>query len=247
MGVSPTGISHNQGVMSSHTNNMVSQQPNQVQFMPQGQFQSSTSGAMNVNVGSGQAMSQAAAAQVRGFVLLLACRFCDCEILCISDAVVLVFNCKGNNMTTLFQQPQNSSLPMNALGSLGSQLPPGPTAQPPLGTTPPPNASATLQPHQQQTPHAAAQAQVPRPSTPSSSMGSSFTPSHIPNSLPRPPSTMGPPSVPSQPVTPQQPQPEPPSQMQQCTSVQAQHPSTPVRHQFFSSTLLIPYVFVDSN
>uniref|UniRef100_A0A8C7Z5H9 histone acetyltransferase n=1 Tax=Oryzias sinensis TaxID=183150 RepID=A0A8C7Z5H9_9TELE len=186
MGVSPTGISHNQGVMSSHTNNMVSQQPNQVQFMPQGQFQSSTSGAMNVNVGSGQAMSQAAG------------------------------------------QPQNSSLPMNALGSLGSQLPPGPTAQPPLGTTPPPNASATLQPHQQQTPHAAAQAQVPRPSTPSSSMGSSFTPSHIPNSLPRPPSTMGPPSVPSQPVTPQQPQPEPPSQMQQCTSVQAQHPSTPL-------------------
>ncbi|XP_024128588.1 CREB binding protein b isoform X2 [Oryzias melastigma] len=189
MGMSPTGMSHNQGVMGSHTNNMVSQQPNQVQFMPQGQFQNSTSGAMNVNVGPGQAVSQAAAAQ----------------------------------------QPQNSSLPLNALGSLGSQLPPGPPAQPPLGSTPPPNASATLQPHQQQTPHAAAQAPVPpQPSTPNSSIGSSFTPSHIPNSLPRPPSAMGPPSVPSQPVTPQQPQPEPPSQMQQCTSVQAQHPSTPL-------------------
>lgn len=99
MGMSPTGMSHNQGVMGSHTNNMVSQQPNQVQFMPQGQFQNSTSGAMNVNVGPGQAVSQAAAAQVRGFVLLLALRACDCEILFISVSVLLVIDWEANNMT----------------------------------------------------------------------------------------------------------------------------------------------------
>uniref|UniRef100_A0AAQ5Z1A4 histone acetyltransferase n=1 Tax=Amphiprion ocellaris TaxID=80972 RepID=A0AAQ5Z1A4_AMPOC len=123
---------------------------------------------------------------------------------------------------------QNSNLPLNALGSLGSQLPCGPTAQPALGTTPPPGASASLQPQQH---HAPSQAHgPPRPSTPASTGGPSSTPTHIPSSLPGPPSAMGTPPDPSQPLTPLQPQPEPPSQMQQPTSVQAQHPSTPVRY-----------------
>uniref|UniRef100_A0A7N9AT44 histone acetyltransferase n=1 Tax=Mastacembelus armatus TaxID=205130 RepID=A0A7N9AT44_9TELE len=135
---------------------------------------------------------------------------------------------------SLFQQPQNSNLPLNALGSLGSQLPCGPTAQPPLGVTPPPNASASLQSQQQQQQqqqhhhHAPTQAHVPpQPSTPASTGGPSSTPTHIPSSLPGPPSAMGTPPDPSQPLTPLQPQPEPPSQIQQPTSVQAHHPSTP--------------------
>uniref|UniRef100_A0AAQ5ZVZ8 histone acetyltransferase n=1 Tax=Amphiprion ocellaris TaxID=80972 RepID=A0AAQ5ZVZ8_AMPOC len=130
--------------------------------------------------------------------------------------------------SSLFQPQQNSNLPLNALGSLGSQLPCGPTAQPALGTTPPPGASASLQPQQH---HAPSQAHgPPRPSTPASTGGPSSTPTHIPSSLPGPPSAMGTPPDPSQPLTPLQPQPEPPSQMQQPTSVQAQHPSTPVRY-----------------
>lgn len=134
---------------------------------------------------------------------------------------------------SFFQQPQNSNLPLNALGSLGSQLPCGPAAQPTMGATPSPNASASLQPQQQQLQqhHAPTQAQVPpRPSTPASTGGPSSTPTHIPSSLPGPPSAMSTPPDPSQPLTPLQPQPEPPSQMQQPTSVQAQHPSTPVRY-----------------
>uniref|UniRef100_A0A672HVH6 histone acetyltransferase n=1 Tax=Salarias fasciatus TaxID=181472 RepID=A0A672HVH6_SALFA len=142
---------------------------------------------------------------------------------------------------SLFLQPQNSNLPMNALGPLGSQLPCGPAAQPTLGTTPPPNASAGLQPQQQQQQqlqpqqqqqhHAPPQAQVPpQPSTPSSAGGPSSTPTHMPSSLPGPPSAMGTPPDPSQPLTPAQPQTDPSSQIPQPTSVQAQHPSTPVRH-----------------
>ncbi|KAJ8398757.1 hypothetical protein AAFF_G00419540 [Aldrovandia affinis] len=49
------------------------------------------------------------------------------------------------------QQQQNVNLPLNALGSLGPQLPCGPTAQPPQRATPPPPASASaanLQQHQ---------------------------------------------------------------------------------------------------
>uniref|UniRef100_A0A7N8XP71 histone acetyltransferase n=1 Tax=Mastacembelus armatus TaxID=205130 RepID=A0A7N8XP71_9TELE len=137
--------------------------------------------------------------------------------------------------TAVTQQPQNSNLPLNALGSLGSQLPCGPTAQPPLGVTPPPNASASLQSQQQQQQqqqhhhHAPTQAHVPpQPSTPASTGGPSSTPTHIPSSLPGPPSAMGTPPDPSQPLTPLQPQPEPPSQIQQPTSVQAHHPSTPL-------------------
>ena len=139
---------------------------------------------------------------------------------------------------SLFQQPQSSNLPLNAMGSLGSQLPCGPAAQPTLRDTPPPNASASLQPQQQQQQqslqqhHASAQAQVPQqPSTPASAGGPSSTPTHVPSSLPGPPSAMGTPPDPSLPLTPLQPQTEPPSQMQQPTSVQAQHPSTPVRNE----------------
>lgn len=139
-----------------------------------------------------------------------------------------------------FQQPQNSNLPLNALGSLGSQLPCGPAAQTTLRATPPPNASASLQPQQQQH-HASAQAQVPpRPPTPASAGGPSSTPTHVPSSLPGPPSAMSTPPEPPLPLTPLQPQTEPPSQMQQPTSVQAQHPSTPVRYHYSTLVMLMP-------
>ncbi|KAM6904880.1 CREB binding protein b isoform 2-T2 [Xenentodon cancila] len=188
-GMSPSGIPHSQGMMGGHANNMVSQPANHVQFLPQGQFSGAAAGAMNVNVGLGQTMSQASVAQ----------------------------------------QPQNSNLPLNTMGSHGSQLPSGPTVQPTLGTTPPPNASASLQPQQLQHHHTPTQTQVPQqPSTPSSTIGPSSTPTPIPSSLSRPPSAMGTPPERSQPLTPAQPQPEPPSQMQQPTSVQAQRPSTPL-------------------
>ncbi|XP_072225493.1 CREB binding protein b isoform X4 [Leuresthes tenuis] len=190
MGMSPSRMPQTQGMMGGHANTMVSQQVNQGQFLPQGQFPGAAGGAMNVNMGLGQAMSQAA------------------------------------------QQPQNSNLPLNALSSLGSQLPSGPPPQSTLRSTPPPNASASLQPpqqQQQQQHHAPSQAQVSQqPSTPSSTVGPSSTPTHIPSGLPRPPSAMGTPPDTSQPLTPLQPQPDPPSQMQQPTSVQAQHPSTPL-------------------
>uniref|UniRef100_A0A3Q3Q8H8 histone acetyltransferase n=1 Tax=Monopterus albus TaxID=43700 RepID=A0A3Q3Q8H8_MONAL len=190
MGMSPSRVSQTQGMMGGHANNMVSQPTNQGQFLQQGQFPATAGGAMNVNVGLGQPISQAA----------------------------------------VTQQPQNSNLPLNALGSLGSQLPCGPTAQPTLGTTPPPNSSASLQPHQQlQQHHVPTQAQVPpQPSTPASTDGPSSTPTHIPSNLPGPPSAMNTPPDPSQPLTPLQPLPEHPSQMQQPTSIQAQHPSTPL-------------------
>ncbi|XP_070837820.1 CREB binding protein b isoform X5 [Chaetodon trifascialis] len=189
MGMSPSRMPQTQGMMGSHANNMVAQPANQGQFLPQGQFAAAAGGAMNVNVGLGQPITQ-----------------------------------------TAVTQPQNSNLPLNALGSLGSQLPCGPAAQPTLRATPPPNASASLQPQQQlQQHHASAQAQVlPQPSTPASVGGPSSTPTHVPSSLPGPPSAMGTPPDPSLPLTPLQPQTEPPSQMQQPTSVQAQHPSTPL-------------------
>uniref|UniRef100_A0A8D0CUE5 histone acetyltransferase n=1 Tax=Sander lucioperca TaxID=283035 RepID=A0A8D0CUE5_SANLU len=202
MGMSPSRMPQTQGMMGSHANNMVAQPANQGQFLPQGQF----TGSMNLNVGLGQPISQAA----------------------------------------VTQQPQNSNLPLNALGSLGAQLPCGPAVQPTLGATPPTNVSASLQPQQQQQQlqqhHASAQAQVPpRPSTPASTGGPSSTPTHIPSSLPGPPSAMGTPD-PSQPLTPLQAQTEPPSQMQQPTSVQAQHPSTPVRYWFLLKTNYRPCI-----
>ncbi|TMS15573.1 CREB-binding protein [Larimichthys crocea] len=199
MGMSPSRMPQTQGMMGSHANNMVAQPTNQGQFLPQGQFTAAAGGAMNVNVGLGQPITQAAVTQ-----------------------------------------PQNSNLPLNALGSLGSQIPCGPAAQPTLRATPPPNAPASLQPQQQQLQqqqqqqqqqhhHASAQAQVaPRPSTPASVGGPSSTPTHVPSNLPGPQSAIGTPPDPSLPLTPLQPQTEPPSQMQQPTSVQAQHPSTPL-------------------
>ncbi|KAM9392722.1 LOW QUALITY PROTEIN: CREB binding protein b [Pholidichthys leucotaenia] len=192
MGMSPSRMPQTQGMMNTHPNNMMSQQANQGQFVPQSQFPVSAGGGMNVNMGMGQTMSQTAVAQ----------------------------------------QPQNSNLPLNALSSLGSQLPCGPTAPPNLGPTPPPNASGGLQPQQplqQEQNHAPTQAQVlPQPSTPVSMGGPSSTPTHIPSSLPGPPSVIGTPPEPSQPLTPVQPQTEPPNLSHQPHSVQAQHPSTPV-------------------
>uniref|UniRef100_A0A8C6KFJ1 histone acetyltransferase n=1 Tax=Nothobranchius furzeri TaxID=105023 RepID=A0A8C6KFJ1_NOTFU len=112
---------------------------------------------------------------------------------------------------TLFQPPQNSNIPLNALGF---QLSSGPAPQPTLDTTPPPSVS-------QQQQNAPTQAHgPPQPSTPSSTVGPSSTPTHIPSSLPRPPAAMSTPPDPSQPLTPLQPHSEPSSQMQQPTSVQ---------------------------
>uniref|UniRef100_A0A8C5HM22 histone acetyltransferase n=1 Tax=Gouania willdenowi TaxID=441366 RepID=A0A8C5HM22_GOUWI len=132
------------------------------------------------------------------------------------------------------QQAQNSNpnLPLNALGSIGPQIPCGPPTQPSLGSTPPPNAPSSLQqpPPQLQPHHASSQVQAPpQPSTPASTGGPSSTPTHIPSGLHGPPSAIGTPD-PSQPQTPLQPQPEPTSQIQQPTSVQAQPPSTPVSY-----------------
>nr|XP_015801081.2 CREB binding protein b isoform X2 [Nothobranchius furzeri] len=179
MVMSPSRMPPNQGVMGSHANNMVSQPANQGQYLPQGQFPGAAGGAMNVNLGLGQAMPQAAVAQ----------------------------------------PPQNSNIPLNALGF---QLSSGPAPQPTLDTTPPPSVS-------QQQQNAPTQAHgPPQPSTPSSTVGPSSTPTHIPSSLPRPPAAMSTPPDPSQPLTPLQPHSEPSSQMQQPTSVQAQHPATPL-------------------
>lgn len=137
-----------------------------------------------------------------------------------------------NLLPFFVQQSQNANLPLNALGSLGSQLPCGPASQTPLRATPPPNTSANLQTQQQQHHHhhlASAQQQVPlQPPTPVSASGPSTTPTHIPSSLPGLPQAMSTTPEPSLPLTPLQPQTESASQMQQPSSVQAQHPSTPV-------------------
>ena len=63
MGMSPSRMPQNQGMMGSHANNMVAQPANQGQFLPQGQFTAAAGGAMNV--GMGQPISQAAVTQVR--------------------------------------------------------------------------------------------------------------------------------------------------------------------------------------
>ncbi|XP_028310158.1 CREB binding protein b isoform X2 [Gouania willdenowi] len=191
MGMSPSRMPQTQGMMGNHANNMVSQPPNQGQFLQQGQFPVAAGGAMNVNMGMGQPNSQTTAAQA---------------------------------------QNSNPNLPLNALGSIGPQIPCGPPTQPSLGSTPPPNAPSSLQqpPPQLQPHHASSQVQAPpQPSTPASTGGPSSTPTHIPSGLHGPPSAIGTPD-PSQPQTPLQPQPEPTSQIQQPTSVQAQPPSTPL-------------------
>lgn len=69
MGMSPSRMPQTQGMMGSHANNMVPQPNNQSQFLPQGQFPAATGGAMNVNVGLGQPLTQAAITQVRDLFL----------------------------------------------------------------------------------------------------------------------------------------------------------------------------------
>uniref|UniRef100_H3CNJ7 histone acetyltransferase n=1 Tax=Tetraodon nigroviridis TaxID=99883 RepID=H3CNJ7_TETNG len=184
MGMSPSRMPQTQGMMGNHANNMVPQPANQGQFMSQSQFTATASGAMNVNVGLGQPITQPAVSQ-----------------------------------------PQNSNLPLNALGSLGSQLACGPASQTPLRATPPPNTSVSLQAQQQQQ---QAQQQVSlQPPTPASASGPSTTPTHISSGLPAS-QTMSTTPESSLPLTPLQPQTEASSQMQQPSSVQAQHPSTPL-------------------
>lgn len=69
MGMSPSRMPQAQGMMGNHANNMVAQPANQGQFLPQGQFPPAAGGAMNVNVGMGQQITQAAVTQVRRLVL----------------------------------------------------------------------------------------------------------------------------------------------------------------------------------
>lgn len=64
MGMSPSRMPQTQGMMGNHANNMVSQPANQGQFMSQGQFPATAGGAMNVNVGLGQPITQPAVSQV---------------------------------------------------------------------------------------------------------------------------------------------------------------------------------------
>ncbi|XP_028267788.1 CREB binding protein b isoform X5 [Parambassis ranga] len=64
MGMSPSRMTPTQTMMSAHANNMPSQPASQGQFLPQGQFPVPAGGAMNVNMGLGSAMSQAAVAQM---------------------------------------------------------------------------------------------------------------------------------------------------------------------------------------
>lgn len=112
------------------------------------------------------------------------------------------------------QQQQNANLPLNALGSMGTQLPCGPASQPPLRSTPPPPppaSSSTAAPNLQQ--H-----QLPNP------------PQAPPSAPPGPaPGMATPPGrTPSRPHTPLQPPPDPALQLTQPTSVQPPAPSTPV-------------------
>lgn len=69
MGMSPSRMPQTQGMMGSHANNMVAQPANQGQFLPQGQFPAPAGGAMNVNVGLGQPITQSAVTQVRRLVV----------------------------------------------------------------------------------------------------------------------------------------------------------------------------------
>ncbi|XP_057717345.1 CREB binding protein b isoform X1 [Corythoichthys intestinalis] len=184
MGMSPSRLPQNQGMMGNHVGNMVPQPTSQGQYLPQGQFPAAAGGAMNVAVGMGQPVTQAGA------------------------------------------QSQNSNLALNALGTLGPQMPCGPAAQPGMGTTPPPNPSASLQMQPHHPP--ASTPLLQQPSTPASTGGPGSNQAHVPGSHPGPPSVVSTPPDPTQPLTPLQPQPEPSGMSQQPNSVQAQHPSTPL-------------------
>lgn len=69
MGMSPSRMPQTQGMMGSHANNMVPQPANQGQFMSQSQFTAAAGGAMNVNVGLGQPITQPAVSKVGIFLL----------------------------------------------------------------------------------------------------------------------------------------------------------------------------------
>ena len=58
-----------QGMMGSHASNMVPQTANQGQFMSQNQFTAAAGGAINVNVGLNQPITQPAVSQVGLFLL----------------------------------------------------------------------------------------------------------------------------------------------------------------------------------
>uniref|UniRef100_A0A3Q2XNR5 histone acetyltransferase n=1 Tax=Hippocampus comes TaxID=109280 RepID=A0A3Q2XNR5_HIPCM len=142
---------------------------------------------------------------------------------CMTPANLLIT--QRHSSKTFSEQSQNSNLALNVHGTLGSQLPCGPAAQPGMGSTPPPNPSTGLQMQQH---HQPAQAPVlQQPSTPASTGGPASNQALIPGSHPGPPSVVSTPPEPSQPLTPLQPHPEPLGQMHQPTSVPAQHPSTP--------------------
>lgn len=69
MGMSPSRMPPNQGMMGNHANSMT-QPATQGQYLQQGQYPGAAGGAMNVNIGMGQTMPQAAVAQVRWSVKL---------------------------------------------------------------------------------------------------------------------------------------------------------------------------------
>lgn len=69
MGMSPSRMPPTQGMIGSHANNMVPQPANQGQFMSQSQFTAAAAGAMNVNAGLGQPITQPAVSQVGIFLL----------------------------------------------------------------------------------------------------------------------------------------------------------------------------------
>ncbi|XP_048847008.1 LOW QUALITY PROTEIN: CREB-binding protein-like [Brienomyrus brachyistius] len=62
LAMSPSRMPQHQSMMGNHANNMVGQTASQAQFMPQTQFPPA-SGTMNVNVGLGQSVGQAAVTQ----------------------------------------------------------------------------------------------------------------------------------------------------------------------------------------
>ncbi|XP_077589809.1 CREB-binding protein-like [Stigmatopora nigra] len=182
MGMSPSRIPQNQGMMSNHVDNMLPQPSSQGQYLPQGQFLNAGGSAMNVN-------------------------------------------------TPSLAQSQNSNLSLNALGTLGPQMPCGPAVAPPT-------ASANLQMQQQQQHHPPSSVPPPQqPSTPASTGGPASNQTHLPGSHPGPPSVVNTPPDPAQPLTPMQ-----PSGMmtQQPNSVQAQHPSTPLSQASTSMDNRVP-------
>ncbi|XP_037113002.1 CREB binding protein b isoform X1 [Syngnathus acus] len=137
----------------------------------------------------------------------------------------------GQPATQPGTQRQNSSLPLNGPGTLGTLVPQVPG-------TPPPNSCASL-PMQQH--HPPFQAPLPQQSsTPGSTGGPASNPGHLAGGHPGPPSVIGTPPEPSQPLTPLRPQPEPPSQTHQPTLMRAQYPGTPMSQAAASANSRAP-------